>query len=397
MIKHKYDINNIFMYNILNFNDFILESKSLFLLDKETKAKLLELDEKYHRLIEKFRTRYVAQTVNNIREEFDKFMTAKNNGQKYYPQLDIDNSEPDMKMYDDFGKLLDEFEEIKDDCYVAKFYIEKIHSMRRSIEQRKEIEDGTYEPGENPVDKELYQQALQCIKDNPYKKPDFKNDRNKDSEECLEAIEDALDELGYDFDVEIDTGMLPRMNVKMGKVNVNKTSKFSDEDIEGLIAHEIKGHVGRRFYGKKTGLWLFAYGTQSSSTYDEGLAVWNSLNKVKHKKDNVLFNIAMKTCVSYLMYEMDFCDLFDWIKKHAPGMTDYTAFKTIIRPRRKNKDCEIKSGEPMTTYFKGYNMVNDMDDKMRDDILHYNIGPDQKFELENIKEFLKVNKFKALK
>ena len=324
-------------------------------------------------------------------------MTAKNNGQKYYPQLDIDNSEPDMKMYDDFGKLLDEFEEIKDDCYVAQFYIEKIHSMRRSIEQRKEIEDGTYEPGENPVDKELYQQALQCIKDNPYKKPDFKNDRNKDSEECLEAIEDALDELGYDFDVEIDTGMLPRMNVKMGKVNVNKTSKFSDEDIEGLIAHEIKGHVGRRFYGKKTGLWLFAYGTQSSSTYDEGLAVWNSLNKVKHKKDNVLFNIAMKTCVSYLMYEMDFCDLFDWIKKHAPGMTDYTAFKTIIRPRRKNKDCEIKSGEPMTTYFKGYNMVNDMDDKMRDDILHYNIGPDQKFELENIKEFLKVNKFKALK
>ena len=97
------------------------------------------------------------------------------------------------------------------------------------------------------------------------------------------------------------------------------------------------------------------------------------------------------------MYEMDFCDLFDWIKKHAPGMTDYTAFKTIIRPRRKNKDCEIKSGEPMTTYFKGYNMVNDMDDKMRDDILHYNIGPDQKFELENIKEFLKVNKFKVLK
>ena len=385
------------MNKILNFADFILESKSLFLLDKETKAKLLELDEKYHRLIEKFRTRYVAQTVNNIREEFDKFMTAKNNGQKYYPQLDIDNSEPDMKMYDDFGKLLDEFEEIKDDCYVAKFYIEKIHSMRRSIEQRKEIEDGTYEPGENPVDKELYKQALQCIKDNPYKKPDFKNDRNKDSEECLEAIEDALDELGYDFDVEIDTGMLPRMNVKMGKVNVNKTSKFSDEDIEGLIAHEIKGHVGRRFYGKKTGLWLFAYGTQSSSTYDEGLAVWNSLNKVKHKKDNVLFNIAMKTCVSYLMYEMDFCDLFDWIKKHAPGMTDYTAFKTIIRPRRKNKDCEIKSGEPMTTYFKGYNMVNDMDDKMRDDILHYNIGPDQKFELENIKEFLKVNKFKALK
>lgn len=382
---------------ILNFEDFVFESKSIFKMNNDVKSKLLSLDEKYHKLIEKFRTKYVAQTVNNIREEFDKFMSAKSNGQKYYPQLEIENSEVDMELYDKFGELIYEFESIKTDCYIAKFYLEKLHSMRLSLEQRKHLEEGDYDPGDNPVDKELYQDALKCIDENPYKKPDFKNDRNKDSEECLEAIEDALDELGYNFDVQIDTGMLPRMNVKMGKVNVNKTSRFSEEDIEGLIAHEIKGHVGRRFYGKETGLWLFAYGLQSSSTYDEGLAVWNSLNKVKHKKDNVMFNIAMKTCVSYLMFEMDFCDIFDWIKRKAPEMTDYTAFKTIVRPRRRNKDCEIKSGEPMTTYFRGYNLVNDMDDKMRDDILHYNIGPDQIFELENIKEFLKVNHFKKLK
>lgn len=385
------------MKNLLDFNNYILESKSVFLMDPETKSKLLILDEKYHKLIEKFRTKYVAQTVSNIREEFDKFMAAHKMGQKYYPQLEIENSEVDQTIYDNFKKLIDDFKKIEDKCYVVKFYIEKIEAMIRSLETRIKLENGTYEPGQNPVDKELYKKALQVTKEHPYKAPDFKKDRTNDSDDVLEAIEDALDELGYDFDVEIDTGMLPRMNVKMGRVNINKTSKFSDEDIEGLIAHEIKGHVGRRFYGKKTGLWLFAYGTQSSSIYDEGLAVWNSLNKVKRKKQNVLFNIAMKTCISYLMYEMDFCDLFDWLKKQAPEMTDYTAFKTVMRPRRRNKDCSIMSGEPMTTYFQGYNMVNDMDDKMRDDILHYNIGPDQKYELENIKEFLKVNKFKPLK
>ena len=385
------------MKNLLDFNNYILESKSVFLMDPETKSKLLILDEKYHKLIEKFRTKYVAQTVSNIKEEFDKFMAAHKMGQKYYPQLEIENSEVDQTIYDNFKKLIDDFKKIEDKCYVVKFYIEKIEAMIRSLETRIKLENGTYEPGQNPVDKELYKKALQVTKEHPYKAPDFKKDRTNDSDDVLEAIEDALDELGYDFDVKIDTGMLPRMNVKMGRVNINKTSKFSDEDIEGLIAHEIKGHVGRRFYGKKTGLWLFAYGTQSSSIYDEGLAVWNSLNKVKRKKQNVLFNIAMKTCVSYLMYEMDFCDLFDWLKKQAPEMTDYTAFKTVMRPRRRNKDCSIMSGEPMTTYFQGYNMVNDMDDKMRDDILHYNIGPDQKYELENIKEFLKVNKFKPLK
>ena len=358
------------MKNLLDFNNYILESKSVFLMDPETKSKLLILDEKYHKLIEKFRTKYVAQTVSNIKEEFDKFMAAHKMGQKYYPQLEIENSEVDQTIYDNFKKLIDDFKKIEDKCYVVKFYIEKIEAMIRSLETRIKLENGTYEPGQNPVDKELYKKALQVTKEHPYKAPDFKKDRTNDSHDVLEAIEDALDELGYDFDVKIDTGMLPRMNVKMGRVNINKTSKFSDEDIEGLIAHEIKGHVGRRFYGKKTGLWLFAYGTQSSSIYDEGLAVWNSLNKVKRKKQNVLFNIAMKTCISYLMYEMDFCDLFDWLKKQAPEMTDYTAFKTVMRPRRRNKDCSIMSGEPMTTYFQGYNMVNDMDDKMRDEIIN---------------------------
>lgn len=386
------------MKNILNFDDYIFESNNIYKLTPEMKSKLLELDERYHKLIENFRTKYVATTCSNIRDEFDKFMSAKKNGQKYYPQLEIENSTVDKSMIEKFEKLKDEFKDIKNECYVSKFYIEKIDSMLGSLDLRLSLEDGNYETSEeNPVDKEVYKEALKCVDEHPYKKPDFKNDRNIESDKCLEEIEDALDELGYNFEVQIDDNMLPRMNVKMGRVNINKKSRFSDEDIEGLIAHEIKGHVGRRFYGKETGLWLFAYGLQSSSTYDEGLAVWNSLNLVKHKKDNVMFNIAMKTCVSYLMYEMDFCDLFDWVKKKAPGMTDYTAFKTVVRPRRRNKDCEIKSGEPMTTYFKGYNMVKDMDDKTRDDILHYNIGPDQIFELDNIKEFLKVNKFKKLK
>ena len=385
------------MNNILNFDDYLLESNSIYTLKPDVKTKLLELDEKYHKLTEKFRTKYVATTCSNLKEEFDKFMSAKNMGQKYYPQLEIENSNVDNKLIENFEKLKDEFKKIKDDCYIVKFYLEKIEGMLEGLELRKQLETGDYTtPDKNPVDKSLYEEALECIKNNPYKKPDFKNDRNIESNKFLEEIEDALDELGYNFEVQINDNMLPRMNVKMGRVNVNRKAKFSEDDIDGLIAHEIKGHVGRRYYGKETGLWLFAYGLQSSSTYDEGLAVWNSLNLVKHKKDNVMFNIAMKTCVSYLMFEMDFCDLFDWVKKKAPTMTDYTTFKIIVRPRRRNKDCEIKSGEPMTTYFKGYNMVKDMDDKMRDDILHYNIGPNQIFELENIKEFFKVNKFKKL-
>ena len=385
------------MENILDFDNYILEEKSIFKMDNDTKMKLLKLDEKYHRLIDKFRNKYSAQAVENLKEEYKKFMAARENGQKYFPKLEIKNSEVDQKMYDDFDKLKTEIKEIKDKCYIAKFYIEKIDAMQSRLNRLKDLEDGEYKPGDNPVPKELYKEALQCVKEHPYKKPDYEEERTNDSNDAMEEIEDALDDLGYDFDVREYTGMLPRMNVKMNRVRINKKAKFSEADIEGLIAHEIKGHVGRYYYGKQTGLWLFGYGLQSALIYDEGLAVWNSLNLVKHKKPNVMFNIAMKTCVSYQMYEMDFCDLFDWVKKMAPEMTDYTAFKTITRPRRVNKDCEIMSGGPMTMYFRGYKLVKEMDDKMRDDILHYNIGPDQIYELENIKEFLKVNRFKKLK
>ena len=151
----------------LKFEDFILESKSIYKMSNEVKSTLLELDEKYHKLIEKFRTKYVAQTITNIKEEFEKFINARNNGQKYFPQLEIENSEVDMDLLDKFSELKDEFGKIVSECYIAKFYIEKIESMIHSLEMRNELENGEYVHGENTVDKELYNDEWECIKKHP--------------------------------------------------------------------------------------------------------------------------------------------------------------------------------------------------------------------------------------
>lgn len=364
-------------------------------LTNDNKEKLLSLDEEYHILIEDFRTKYVARECDNIKDEYNKFMNAIKENKKYYPQLSIADSKVDKNILDKMKSLNKKFE--KFDCFLSQFYINRLKSMISSLEQRLKIENGDYTPGDCPVSDEDYFEALKTIKENPYKKIDYKNDRIYDAEYVKNKIEKSLQDLGYNFKVEIIDNMLPRMNVKMGYVKINKTSKFSDNDIEGLIAHEIKGHVGRRFYGEKLGLWLFAYGLQSSSTYDEGLAIWNSLNLVDTTKENIKFNIALKTCISYLMYKIDFCSLYNWVKQQAPEMSNYTAFKTVIRPKRKVKDCEIISGEPMTTYFNGYRLVNKMDNKMREDILKYNIGPDQIDILDDIKNFFEKNKFEELK
>ena len=48
------------------------------------------------------------------------------------------------------------------------------------------------------------------------------------------------------------------------------------------------------------------------------------------------------------------------------------------------------------SYFVGYQIIKDMTNKERKDILKYNIGPDQIKDLPDIKKFLRLNKFKSL-
>ena len=241
-----------------------------------------------------------------------------------------------------------------------------------------------------------YNFALQIINDYPY---EIIKDgvRNIKAEDAAEMFQKKIDELGYEYKVKLVKGMLPRVNVTPeGIVRVNPNAMFSTTDIEGLYQHELCGHVGRRYYGYKTGLNLFIIGLVNSNTYDEGLAIWNSINKVKTPKPNILFNVAIKTIIAYHSYDKDFCELFDFIHELVPNMSDKTIFRSIVRTRRNVGDCKIYGGTLETGYFKGYNLVSVMSDEDRDDILKYNIGPDQMNDLDSIKVFLEVNEFEPL-
>ena len=78
-------------------------------------------------------------------------------------------------------------------------------------------------------------------------------------------------------------------------------------------------------------------------------------------------------------------------------MSDKTIFRNVVRTKRNIGDCRIISGAIETGYLKGYKLVTLMSDEEREDILKYNIGPDQMGDLNNIKVFLEVNEFKPLK
>ena len=192
--------------------------------------------------------------------------------------------------------------------------------------------------------------------------------------------------------------MLPRVGVKENKeVLVRTDAVFSEEDIDGLIQHELKGHVGRRYYGLKTGLYLFLYGLYNRNYLDEGLAVWNSLNLVKKIKPNVLYNIAMKYIVVYNINNLHFGELFDLCRSISKEIPDDKLFKIIARAKRDIQDMSLLGGwADNASYFTGYQLVKKMTDNERDDILKWNIGPDQIKDLPKIKQFFKLNKFESL-
>ena len=373
---------------------------SLFKLNDADKKKLLELDKEYGELVSMYRKDWDNKDVENMDEECKKFLDARKEGKKYFPQIKLvsPNKFKEDGILPRLKALLVEFENFR--CYLSKYYIELIQDMTRTVGFSLNIKEKypwyTEYRKQTPSLEDL-QEARKMLKRNPYKPVD-ESDRTIDGKTAAKEIQDYIDKLGYGWKVRLNNKMIPRMNVDIDRtMNVNPNAKFSRTDIEGLKAHEVRGHIGRRYYGLKTGLYLFLMGLRWRNTLDEGLAIWNSLHEVKEVKPNVKFNIALKTVIAYYLDKKDFCELFDMCKELAPKIPDDTLFSTIVRYKREVQDCSLLGGNgDDQSYFVGYQIINKMTDKERDDILKYNIGPDQIPELPNIKKFLRLNKFKPL-
>lgn len=370
-------------------------------MDSKKKKKLLELDEEYGKLVMMYRKDFNTKDVKNLDKEFDKFMEARKKGEKYFPKLKLvgTNGFRTDGILDRLKRLRAEF--VNFHCFLSKYYLELIdamvHTVEFSFDPKKYHVWYTNYRAQTPSYKEYYE-AMKMLKKNPYEEIDDEEDRTITGKEAAEEIQKYIDEKKYGWEVKLNKNMLPRMNVDIDKtMNVNPKAMFSKVDIEGLKAHEVDGHIARRYYGYQTGLWLFVMGLQWRNTLDEGIAIYNSLHKVSEVKPNVKFNIALKTIIAYHLCEKDFCDLFTFCKQLSPDMPDKALFTTLCRFKRELQDCSIIGGNgDDKSYFCGYRIVKAMTDEERDDILKYNVGPDQIRDIPKIKEFIRVNKLKPI-
>jgi phage pi2 protein 07 len=378
-------------------NTFIKQTNPLK-LSKTEKAELLKLDAEFGDVICTYREDRNWKDVLNIDEEYEKFISARNRGIKYYPQLKMHpNKFSENGLLQRMEMLRNKF--MNFNCFLSKYYIEILNDYIIKVKYTMKKNDGvpnTYYL-DTPPSLEIYELALKTVKEHPYEV--IKDgDRTLDAKYAQAELQKYIDKLGYKWEIILNDEMMPRMNVNTNKtMRIKSTAHFSEDDLDGLKMHEIEGHIGRRYYGMKTGLNLFLYGLFGRNTLDEGLAVYNSLHRVNNPKKNIHFNTALKTCVVYQLNKMDFCELFDYVKSLTDTMPDRKIFGVLIRAKREILDMRLPGGwHDDMSYFVGYQIVKDMTDKERDDILKYNIGPDQIKDLPDIKKFLKLNKFESL-
>ena len=378
-----------FLEFVKMYSDLKMSSKDL--------QKLKEMDKEYGEVYS-LRNLDWNRKILNLEEEKDKFFEFLEQGKRYNPVFDHN-----PEIYTENG-MISKAKDLRDrfklfECYLSSFYVERLDFLIQYGEAMLMNKDSQEYINSivkifPPPDKNLILEAERMIEENPYEKVK-KSERTIDAEEMKVKMEGALKDLGYDrWKVKVVDTITPRMNVKDEYiVNINKKSKFSENDFKGLVEHEIKGHVGRRWYGDKTGLILFRNGIMGKNQFDEGLAIYNSLYKVETPKPNILFNSSFMAIMTGQLQNLDFFDLFQFGKKYMPD-SDKKLFSKLARMKRVCHDTSVLVGDFYESdYLHGFLRVSKMNDKEREEIKKFNIGPNNYHKLDNIKAFLTVNGF----
>lgn len=369
------------------------------LTDEETKE-LLDLDLEYGKLMLIARYEIVAREILNVDEEWEKFEQIHIiNNQEYFPTLK--HKEFKYEKYDlenRASRLIEKFLHIS--CPLKKYYISSLDSILSKIRYIKELDSSDYEISDEKkrnFDDKTLDYAFKVINDT--KDTTMPSDkiykRNLTGDIVKDKIQKALDDLGYDWKIIENNDMPPRMGVNPEKTfRIRTTAKFSEVDIESLIAHEIKGHVRKRYEAYKKGLFLFVFGLNGKNIFDEGMAIWNSLNLTTHQKPNALFKICFSYVVCYYLSKYSFCEAFDRIKLlcEGKGVSDKLIFKQMMRSKRSTIHTDrlgYWSGD--IDYLRGYLLVDSMTTEEREKIIKWNIGPEQYHDIESFEKFFKYN------
>lgn len=380
----------------ISYDDFISLYFSLKMSERDL-THLKKLDKEYWKIFKEIDLDS-NRKVSNLKEEREEFFKYLEEGKRYNPVFEHEpkkfNSVDLLKK----AKILQRKFRVFD-CFLSPYYIENLQFLIDFInlsmldKNSQEYINKIYEMYPKPSG-ELLQKAEEMIEENQISHI-LKNDKDIDAKEMQKRMQVVLQELGYKkWYVSIEDHMTSRISVLDTDFNIriNRNSMFSEQDFDSLIAHEIKTHVSRAYYGEKTGLYLFRVGLKDEIELNEGLAIFNSL-QVKEPKQSILFNICFSTLICGQVDKMDFYDLFQYGKQYIKDR-DKTLFSKIARIKRICKNTSMLVGDTYhTCYLSGYLKILNTDASERRNILKFNVGARDFETIPKIKAFLTINGF----
>lgn len=172
----------------------------------------------------------------------------------------------------------------------------------------------------------------------------------------LNEIKEKINEHLYEkwlenIDIIINSNNIARMSIvlsKQPKIKISKNAIFREKEVEAILAHEIDTHLTRYINGTKTGRNIFRTGTWFYLKDEEGLAIYNAMNKLP--KDYINLWIYKKYFLLKESQKYSFEKIVDLTKFLYPEKNLERIFKTIIRLKKWIQQTEIVN--EWATYMK---------------------------------------------
>jgi|NOAtaT_7_FD_contig_51_1744879_length_5465_multi_4_in_0_out_0_7 hypothetical protein len=173
------------------------------------------------------------------------------------------------------------------------------------------------------------------------------------------------------------------------KIFINEKAKFTEGDVNSLLAHEIGVHVYRAETGYDLGLFGFTIGSLDNESIEEGLAIRRSYN-LKVTKPNILFEASINCLVSSIVDTRDFYSIVEFLMNYNEDL-DW-CFKKTCRVKRSLEDTSVFGGFSRDqVYMKGYAIVKELDDKTyNEDLFKYRLANSELHFIPTLDRFKKI-------